>query len=320
MEFRSDNSATNDVLITRYDLTDVQNFLVADISADELILGAAAVGGHAAIDVRVLTDLYVDGNITFVGTITDTTVDELNVTNANIMLRDGAGAGADAHIYVERGATGADACISWNETTDRWQVGIVGTKYNIARSDFDEEIDGNWIFTGGGATSPSFAMTEKACATPPTTDLGAAGQIPFAVMDDGHLYAYDKTNSRDKWLSVHRENLVFTGRNSTSNKDEYLWMGRVNTQRVGWRAASKMTIVGVKAQAGTSATYTIRVRKNGSATNIASLVVTAALGDEDLTLDVDLAAGDYVQVFLDSSAVNIEAPVVELEIAKNCAA
>lgn len=320
-ETRSNNGAGNDPLIvSRDDASDIQQFLIADLSADELILGAAAVGGHNAIDVRILTDLIVVGDITFTGTITDTTVANMNVTNNTILLNDGAATGTDASIEVERGATGADACITWNETSDRWQVGIIGTKFNIARQDFDEDITGNWLFTGGGTTSPSFAMKEKACATPPTIDLGSATEIPFAVMDDGNLYSYDKSNSRDKWLSVHRENLVFTGRNVTTNKDEYLWMGRVNTQRTGWRAATKSTIVGIKVQIGTAATTVVEIRKNGSASVIASVTLTAVVGNQDLTLDVDLAVGDYVQVFLNSSAVLIESPIVEVEVARNCVA
>ena len=321
LELRSNNGAGNDPLIvSRDDASDVQQFLIADLSADELVLGAAAVGAHAQIDVRVLSDLIVNGDITFTGTITDTTVSQLDVTNDSILMREGAATGADASLLVERGATGADACVTWNETTDRWQVGIVGTKYDIARSSFDENIDGNWLFTGGGTTSPSMALKEKDCTAPPTTDLGAATEIPLTVMDDGHLYTYDKSNSRDKWLSVHRENLVFTGRNVTTNKDEYLWIGRVNSFTTGWRAGSKMTIVGIKAQIGTSATTVVEIRKNGAAAVLASVTLTAVTGNQDLTLDVDLAVGDTVQVFLNSSGVNIDSPVVEVEIAKLCAA
>lgn len=120
LDFRSNN--INDVVISRTNGSDIQDLLRADVSADELVLGSAAVGALAAAMVRVKTNLIVEGNIQFTGTLTDTTVDELNVTDANIRLRNNATVGGDAKIYVERGSSGADAALYWNETAGRWQA------------------------------------------------------------------------------------------------------------------------------------------------------------------------------------------------------
>jgi hypothetical protein len=315
LNLRSDD--VNDIAITRTDLTDNQDALRFDVSADELCLGAAGVGALAQVDVRVKTDLVVDGDITFTGTITDTTVNNMNVTNEQITLRDGAGAGGDAAILVERGATGADACISWNETTDRWEVGIVGTKCTIACIDGDDEITGKWVFTGPDTASPAICLTEKSCATPPTTNLGAAGETPLSVMDDGKLYTYDKSNSRNKWLSVQRDVIVFSGRNTASNKDEYLWMGRVNTKQTGVRMSADSTLISLSVQSKDSNTYDIKVRKNHVLTDLATLSVAASDGAQDVTLNVDFVAGDEIQVFL-SAASGVEAPIVKMELANRC--
>jgi len=42
------------------------------------------------------------------------------------------GTAADGGIKVERGVTGADAVIQYNETDDTWEAGVVGTVYQIA--------------------------------------------------------------------------------------------------------------------------------------------------------------------------------------------
>lgn len=312
LEFRSDD--LNDVAITRDDGSNVQDFLRADVSADELLLGALADASNPQVDARVLGDLYVDGDITFVGTITDTTVNELNVTNANIIMREGAATGADASLQVERGSTGADASLRWNETADRWMAGLEGADYTIALLELDETVSGVWNFGGDDDTEPNLWLVEKDPGTPPSTKLGAAGQIPMAMMEDGILAVYDKSNSRNKWLSTQREFMSFSGRNTSSNKNEYLWVGRVNTMQTGIRLQRAATLVGITVQSEDTETYTIRVRKNNAATNLASIVVTAADGNESSAENTDFAKGDEVQVYLDS-ANNVTAPIVRLEFA-----
>jgi hypothetical protein len=312
LNLRSDD--VNDIIISRFSTPDAQDALRFDVSADELLLGSLAVGGLAQVDVRVKSDLYVDGNITFVGTITDTTVDEMNVTNANIEMRTGAATGADAHISVERGSTGADASIRWNETDDRWMAGLEGTDYTIALLELDEDVSGVWSFGGDDDTEPNFLLLEKDDTTPPASNLGAVGEIPMAMFPGGILGVYDKSNSRDKWLSVHREYMTFTGRNTATNKNEYLWIDRVNSMQTGMRLMRDSTLLGLSIESADSDTYTLRIRKNNSATNLASLVVTGATGLQDITLDIDFNQGDEVQAYLES-ANNIEAPVARLEFA-----
>ena len=103
-------------------------------------MGAAAAGGLAQVNVRIKTNLIVDGNIQFVGTITDTSAVNLEVLDANIMLAKGATVGADAYIRVERGSSGADAALKWNETTDRWQAGLEGSVETIALLERDDVV------------------------------------------------------------------------------------------------------------------------------------------------------------------------------------
>jgi hypothetical protein len=311
LDLESDNA--NDIKITRKSGTDKQDALLLDVSGDELVLGSATVGVLAELDVRIKTDLIIEGNLTVTGTVTDSTVDELNITNANIRLRDGATAiaGADAYIEVERGTSGNDAQALWDETADRWKAGIVGDMSTIALIEKDEVITGVWEFQGGATSEPSMYLTDKASA--PSTVLGAAGQIPMAMINN-KLAVYDKSNSRSKWLSVHHEHVMFTGRNSMNNSNEYAMIGMFSSFETGFRLHENMTLVGIKIQCADNATFTARVRKNDSATNVASLAVAAAKGAQDATLNVDFSQGDEIQVFIDGTSV--ARPIIVLEFAQ----
>jgi hypothetical protein len=313
LDLRSDN--VNDIYISRFATPDLQKVVWFDVSANEVLLGSAVVGALAAVNVHIPTNLTIDGNLTVTGTVTDTTVDTLNITNANIRLRDGATgiAAADAYIEVERGTTGADSQLFWNESTDRWQAGIVGNLGTIALLEFNELVTGIWEFQGGSATDPNMYLDNKAAA--PTTNLGAADQIPISMINNSPAY-YDKTNSRNTFLSYYRQHAYFQGRDSANNKDEYMRIGAFTSNQSGYRLLHNMKLVGVSVQAENSATYNIRIRKNGSVTNLASLAVTAATGAHLNTYNLDLDAGDAIQVYLDSAGVNVSRPSITLEMAE----
>jgi len=306
--FRSNN--TNDIVIDRTDLTDIQDALRLDVSGDELLLGNAVVGGLAQIDVRVKTNLVIDGNLTVTGTVTDTTVDTLNVTNANIRLRDGATgiAGANAYVEVERGTSGNDARLEWDETSDRWLAGIVGDMDTIALLERNELVTGIWEFQGGGATDPNLYLDNKAAA--PTTNLGAADQIPISMINNAPAY-YDKT--RTKWLGYSRQHVYASGRDNSNNSNEYMRIGDFTSNQTGARMLRNMTIFGITAQTNGSETWTARIRKNGVVTNIASLALAAVEGAQDVAVNVDVNAGDEIEVYCDGT--NINRPFVTIELA-----
>jgi hypothetical protein len=307
LNFRSDNA--NDVIISRTDTVNSQEALLFDVSANELILGDLAAGALAEIDVRVRADLIVDGDITFTGTITDTTVNELNVTNANINLRDGAVTDANASITVDRPVGGTNASLLWDETDDRWKAGLEGSENTIALLELDELVTGVWEFQGGATTEPSMYLTDKTVA--PTTNLGTATQIPMSMVNNV-LGFYDKT--RTKWLSVHRDNIVYSGRDNANNANEYARIGEFTSNQAGFRLLKNMTLVGATVQCRTAGTCTIEVRKNGVATVESSVSLVASDVASDATLDVDFTAGDEIQVYINGTS--IDRPLISLIFAE----
>jgi len=308
LNLKSNN--VNDILISRTNITNTQNALLFDVSADTLYLGAPAAGALAAIDVHVYTNLIVDGNVTFTGTITDTTVNNMNVTNAAITLRDGAVAGANANIYVERGATGADASLLWDEAVQRWKAGLDTTEQTIALLERNEIVTGIWEFQGGAVTDPSFYLTQKTAAA--TTNLGSSAQIPFEVIN-GQLASYDKTNSRNKFLSVSRQYVTFGGRDSTKTTNEYLRNALFTSNEASTKLIQNATLVGISVNTAEAETWIARVRRNGVVTNLYSKSLTGSAGTQDATLNVNFDVGDVVQVYCEGTDVN--RPLVVLEFA-----
>ena len=193
-----------------------------------------------------------------------------------------------------------------------WQCGIVGAIRTIAWKDFNEVVTGIWELQGGGTTDPSVYLTNKAAA--PTTNLGSTNQIPMTMINNT-LAVYDKSNARNAWLSVARLAMMFTGRDSATNTNEYARLGGAFTSnQSSARLIKNMKLVGISIQTNGNATWTARVRRNGVATNLASLAATAAPGAVDDTLNVDFAANDKIDVFIEGSLVN--RPVIMLVFAE----
>ena len=309
LNFRSNN--TNEVRVSRTNGTDIQDIIRTAVAANELQLGALAVGALPVNTVRILTNLIVDGDIIYTGQITDQTVNELNVSNANIRLRNGATAvpAAAASVLVERGTSGADAELRWNEATARWRAGLEGSVQTLALLEAAEDVTGLWTFSGGLATDPSMYLRNKTAA--PTTGLGAATQIPFTSINNV-ASLYDKV--RVKWLSIYRHVYTFSGRDAGNNSNEYARAGLGTSNVAGIRLMRNMTLTGISAQAGASATWNVRVRRNGVVTNLASLALTAVAGAQDGAVNVDFLAGDNIEVFIDGTGIN--RPVINLEFAE----
>lgn len=307
LNLRSNN--VNDILISRISGVDQQNAVNFDVSANELILGSAAVGALGEITVRVKKNLIVEGDFVFNGTITDQTVNNMNVTNTRITMSDGAAVGADAWLAVDRGSTGADSVLKWDETAVRWKAGIEGAEQTIALLERNEVVTGIWEFQGG-ATDPNMYLTNKASA--PTTNLGTANQYPVSMIG-GILAVYDKTNSRNKFLSVNRQYMYFWGRDSNNNTNEYARAGDFTSNQGGPVLMRNATLVGISAKTNGAETWTVRVRKNGVVTNLASLALSAVDKAQDITLNIDFNAGDDIEVYIDGTRIN--RPIITLEFA-----
>ena len=134
---------------------DISSGTVAIDSTVVQTTGTQTISGDKTFTGTVdLTGATIPGNVTF-GNITVTNIDSATesnsfITAASLILRQGASTGADAKVLVERGSTGNDAYLQWNETADRWQFSNDGSTDNnmLLLSDFSSGISSDIVTTG----------------------------------------------------------------------------------------------------------------------------------------------------------------------------
>ena len=236
---------------------------------------------------------------------------------------DGGASKHDAsEIDVEGTYTSAPSTPTDLETVlSEYDTTIQNINTNLTGLSLDDAYDGNGSGAGRTVTVDSQAVKFDASsgtdapleltslAAAPTTNL-ANGQLSVI---DGILCAYDST--RGKWLSVNREVLVFGRRGRTRNQYLAFGGGVLPSNNSGFRIMRNATITAMSCQLDASGTGTINLRKNDvTASNIASLAVTSATGNQDISVNVDLAQTDFLQCACASTA-GIEDPIVIVEIA-----
>jgi len=162
------------------------------------------------------------------------------------------------------------------------------------------------VIDTGVATTAPLELTPKSAL--PTTGLND-GQL---AIRDGILCIYDST--RAKWLSVQRQFLVFGRRRRVRNQYLNFCVGNLPSKNSGFRLVRDACIVSISGHLDNNGTCNMHVRRNDSATNIASLSISSALGASDVSANVNLNADDYLQSYLSASS-DVEDPVCIIEIA-----
>lgn len=143
-----------------------------------------------------------------------------------------------------------------------------------------------------------------------STPTGSSAGQMFVSNDNGLLYLYD--GSRNKWLSIDRT-MVGWGRNSGNTTNQFLrqFNGALSSQN-GWRMIRDGTITAVTAQSNRNQTWTLEIRKNDSATVIASLTMSATQGNHDNTLNIDFNEGDFIQAYCNGISVDYPQALIEV--------
>jgi hypothetical protein len=126
---------------------------------------------------------------------------------------------------------------------------------------------------------------------------------------DGVPYMQDPL--RNKMLSMARMNQDFSYR-GLDQSSRYLKIGEVVGSANGYLMTRDATITALCARSRSSNNWSIEIRKNDVVTSLSTLSVVGGEGIAD-TLDVDVNAGDFVQLFINGSG--IDHPLAFLELA-----
>jgi len=97
-------------------------------------------GADGGIDIT--GDVTITGNLTISGSYDKSSVDVSTYVDAFIGVNEGNGTDVNGGLIVERGSTGNEARVQWNETSDKWEAGITGAYSTIIR-EADAISDGN---------------------------------------------------------------------------------------------------------------------------------------------------------------------------------
>ena len=165
-------------------------------------------------DVRLTGDLQIDGSdikasngticITLVTTGDVLINDDLAVGGDSIILNYdqlGGVASSNASILVERGSTGNDVSIRWNESTDRWQYTVDGTNYiNLPNQGLDTTDSPTFAGATLGNVTVGVATDNTISTSSGSLVLDTAANNGVLINDDlnvdsGVLFV-DSTNNR----------------------------------------------------------------------------------------------------------------------------
>ncbi len=170
-------------------------------NAGGLTWAAPDLSAYAPLSAPALTgtatgvNLTLSGNLTVNGTTTTVATTNTTITDNLLELNSGAGSNAnDAGILIERGSTGDNAIIAWDESADKFTVGTTtGTasstgNISITTGTLVANVEGN--VTGNAATATT-STNVVGVANAGNTDY----RVPFLSANTGTAAVYTDTDS-----------------------------------------------------------------------------------------------------------------------------
>lgn len=142
------------------------------------ITGNLEVTGTATLN----DDVVVNGNLTVIGATSTIRTETVEIDDNILLLNRNAtgSASVDGGLEIERGDD-TNVQLIWNETTDRLQIGLIGSLSDVVVEGLDNTLSGTNIFTGTtrvnqGATC-SFVVGNTTQLSLATTDASTIGQL-----------------------------------------------------------------------------------------------------------------------------------------------
>jgi len=188
----SDNSATALTIkqgSNAYLIIDTAN------SSESVAIGTGVSGtaisiGHTTSETTINDNLTVTGDLTVNGATTTVDTTNTNVKDSLVGLNQGASTGNDAGIIIERGSTGNDALIMWDESEGKWTLGTTTAtasttgNLNITAGTLVANLEGN---VTGTASTATVATTVTITDNESTNENNAVVFTAGGDVDGGNL-------------------------------------------------------------------------------------------------------------------------------------
>jgi hypothetical protein len=141
--------------------------------------------------VAISSAMTVAGNLTVSGTTTTVSTTNTVVADNILELNNGISASTnDAGMIIERGSTGDNSCVVWDESADAWVVGTT-TATGADKSGGITITKGEFQAATGGFTNVDGILGANTAAAATVTTLAASG----AVSLDGGAFTFNDTSA-----------------------------------------------------------------------------------------------------------------------------
>ena len=294
-------SSTTLAGMTGIDFTSASASIASSIGTNTLTLG----GGTSTV--AIANDLTIAGDLTVNGDTTTVSTTNLDVEDTVIRLNKGVAGGAntnDIGIFFERGTTGDDAILYWDEGEDIFKLGTTSNDDHTAT-----DFGGNLTFgelklltltaTGAGTFGTTLGVTGLLNA-----DGGLEldnGGVKFAVSTAGSITATSASSSFKSGTSI--GDITFTDGNLATSTGTFTLNDNhlTTTGNISTTGSGALTVAGVS-------TLTGSVSLNGGGTVDSGLNFKKASTETDklivLNSDVGVSDGQNAVIGVDIGAGN----------------
>jgi hypothetical protein len=281
-------------------------YLLSKVTATsgKIVLTEVNDGGDEDLNINIGADIF-DKTVDDTGDITEGT--NLFFTNERVddrvaaLIQNGTGL---SWTYND-GAGTLTGDVQDNTTTQRLRISKTGALVGTRQEINFIEGGGVSITVADNAGSDRVDVTISASITE-FLSLGDLNDVDTTGVQPGEVLTYSDT-SPGEWVPTKPKRSWTWDVSSNGNNvtDSYLrGGGDAYTNQSGFRCAFACKITAISASNDGTETWTAEVRKNGSATVIASQSVAAASGDQTDGLSVSLAAGDVVEFYCNGTNIS----------------
>jgi hypothetical protein len=205
----SSTSATISLLSDTLKIAGTSNEISTSITGDTL---AIALPDDVTIgrDLTVTRNAVITGNLTVNGTTTTVSSTNTVIADNLLELNNGASSNAnDSGLIIERGSTGDNAIIAWDESADKFILGTTTATasdtgdLSITAATVVANLEGNVTSTTGTTSLNNLSVTGNTTLGNATSDtITVTGRFATGLIPDTNI-AYDLGTSSLRWRDLY---------------------------------------------------------------------------------------------------------------------